>query len=38
MQAVGDALSDLLFIEAILRIRRWGVAEWDRGLYTVYKG
>eukprot|EP00310_Coccolithus_braarudii_P001141 CAMPEP_0183379038 /NCGR_PEP_ID=MMETSP0164_2-20130417/125223_1 /TAXON_ID=221442 /ORGANISM="Coccolithus pelagicus ssp braarudi, Strain PLY182g" /LENGTH=553 /DNA_ID=CAMNT_0025556615 /DNA_START=33 /DNA_END=1694 /DNA_ORIENTATION=- len=31
-QAIGDALSDLLLVEAILALRGWGAAEWD-GLY-----
>lgn len=29
-QAVGDALSDLLLVDAILRVRGWGLGEWDR--------
>jgi hypothetical protein len=33
LQAVGDALSDLLMVDAILRRKRWGFAHWD-GLYT----
>jgi len=32
-QTVGDALSDLLLVEAILAHRRWGPKEWD-GTYT----
>ncbi len=28
-QAVGDALSDGLFVEAILTLKGWGVGEWD---------
>ena len=32
-QAVGDALSDLLLVEAVLLLRGWGAAEWD-ALYT----
>ncbi|CAM9372982.1 unnamed protein product [Discosporangium mesarthrocarpum] len=28
-QAVGDAMSDLLFCEAVLRIRCWSVQEWS---------
>ncbi|KNC54363.1 phosphoacetylglucosamine mutase [Thecamonas trahens ATCC 50062] len=34
-QAVGDAISDMLFIEAILRIRRLSVADWA-ALYTEH--
>lgn len=32
---MGDAISDLLFVEAVLRLKGWGVAEWDAKLYTV---
>ncbi|CAM9771735.1 unnamed protein product [Ascophyllum nodosum] len=32
-QAVGDALSDLLFCEAILRLKRWDCKEWA-AMYT----
>jgi phosphoacetylglucosamine mutase len=32
-QAVGDAISDALFIEAVLTIKGWGVAEWS-AMYT----
>jgi hypothetical protein len=32
-QAVGDALSGLLLVEAVLATRRWGIAQWD-ALYT----
>ena len=28
-QAVGDALSDLLLVEALLALRGWSVADWD---------
>ena len=28
-QAVGDAISDLLLVEAVLAVRGWSVAEWD---------
>ncbi|SPO24198.1 probable PCM1 - phosphoacetylglucosamine mutase [Ustilago trichophora] len=28
-QTVGDALSDMLLVEVILRSRQWGPAEWD---------
>ena len=28
-QAVGDALSDMLLVEAVLTLRGWGVKEWD---------
>ena len=28
-QAIGDALSDMLLVEAILARKGWGVAEWD---------
>jgi len=28
-QTVGDALSDMLFVETILLHRQWGYAEWD---------
>ncbi len=28
-QAVGDALSDALLVEAILTLKGWGVAQWD---------
>ena len=31
-QAIGDALSDMLLVEAILSLRGWTVADWD-GLY-----
>lgn len=31
-QATGDALSDILFVEAILVLKNWSVVEWD-GLY-----
>ena len=31
-QAVGDALSDLLLVDAILYLRGWSIEEWD-GLY-----
>ncbi|WVR08283.1 hypothetical protein IAU60_005330 [Kwoniella sp. DSM 27419] len=30
-QAVGDALSDMLLVEAVLAHRGWGAAEWDAG-------
>lgn len=29
-QAVGDSIADLLMVEAILLLRGWGCAEWDR--------
>jgi phosphoacetylglucosamine mutase len=29
-QAVGDALSDLLFVEAILRHKNWSLQDWDK--------
>ncbi len=32
-QAVGDALSDALFVEAVLCVKGWGVDEWD-AVYT----
>ena len=32
-QAVGDALSGLLLVEAVLASRRWSTADWD-ALYT----
>ncbi|CAM9623639.1 unnamed protein product [Choristocarpus tenellus] len=32
-QAVGDAMSDLLFCEAVLRIKQWSVQDWS-GMYT----
>eukprot|EP00953_Heterococcus_sp_UTEX-ZZ885_P016265 9152-Heterococcus_DN1.PRE.6 len=32
-QAVGDAFSDVLLAEAILRLKGWGIQEWD-ALYT----
>lgn len=32
-QAVGDALSDMLFVEAVLSLRGWQLADWD-ALYT----
>ena len=32
-QAVGDALSDLLLVDAILRLNQWDVATWNQ-LYT----
>ena len=32
-QAVGDAFSDVLLTEAILRLKGWGIQEWD-ALYT----
>jgi len=28
-QAIGDALSDLLFVEAILRQKNWHLSDWD---------
>jgi phosphoacetylglucosamine mutase len=28
-QTVGDALSDMLMVEAILALRQWGASEWD---------
>jgi len=28
-QAIGDALSDMLLVEAILARRRWSIAQWD---------
>jgi phosphoacetylglucosamine mutase len=28
-QAIGDALSDVLLVEAVLALRGWGVADWD---------
>lgn len=31
-QAIGDALSDLLLVEAILTLRGWSMREWD-GMY-----
>ncbi|TIB75618.1 phosphoacetylglucosamine mutase [Wallemia mellicola] len=34
-QTVGDALSDLLLVEAILIQKQWGPAEWD-GLYEDF--
>eukprot|EP01097_Dermamoeba_algensis_P000434 TRINITY_DN1150_c0_g1_i1.p1 TRINITY_DN1150_c0_g1~~TRINITY_DN1150_c0_g1_i1.p1 ORF type:complete len:549 (-),score=163.93 TRINITY_DN1150_c0_g1_i1:42-1661(-) len=33
-QAVGDALSDLLVVEAILLIKGWGAVEWEKNLYS----
>ncbi|WVQ79439.1 hypothetical protein IAT38_001537 [Cryptococcus sp. DSM 104549] len=30
-QAVGDALSDMLLVEAVLAFRGWGAPEWDAG-------
>ncbi|EWM26015.1 phosphoacetylglucosamine mutase [Nannochloropsis gaditana] len=33
-QAVGDAMSDLLFVEAVLRLKGWDIADWHKGLYT----
>ena len=32
-QAVGDAISDMLFVEAVLGMRGWQLEDWD-GLYT----
>ena len=32
-QAVGDAISDMLFVEAVLAMRGWQLEDWD-GLYT----
>jgi phosphoacetylglucosamine mutase len=32
-QAVGDALSDLLFVEAILKHKQWSLQDWDK-VYT----
>ncbi len=32
-QAVGDALSDLLFVEAVLTLKRWSIQDWDK-LYS----
>jgi hypothetical protein len=32
-QAVGDAFSDVLLAEAILKLKGWGIQEWD-ALYT----
>ena len=28
-QAIGDALSDALFVEAVLTLKRWSVQDWD---------
>ncbi|EKU22046.1 phosphoacetylglucosamine mutase, partial [Nannochloropsis gaditana CCMP526] len=33
-QAVGDAMSDLLFVEAVLRLKGWDIADWHKRLYT----
>ena len=32
-QAVGDGISDLLFVQGVLRLRGWGLEQWDR-LYS----
>jgi phosphoacetylglucosamine mutase len=32
-QAVGDAISDALFIEAVLTIKGWDIVRWD-AMYT----
>ena len=32
-QAVGDAISDMLFVEAVLTLRGWQLEDWD-ALYT----
>lgn len=32
-QAVGDAISDAMFIEAVLAIKGWSIADWD-AMYT----
>ena len=32
-QAVGDAISDALFIEAVLTIKGWSIQDWD-AMYT----
>lgn len=32
-QAVGDALSDLLLVDAILQLQGWSIAHWARALY-----
>jgi phosphoacetylglucosamine mutase len=32
-QAVGDALSDLLLVDAILQLKQWDIATWNQ-LYT----
>jgi phosphoacetylglucosamine mutase len=32
-QAVGDALSDLLFVDAILQLQGWSIAHWATALY-----
>lgn len=32
-QAIGDALSDALFVEAVLALKGWSVVEWD-GVYA----
>ena len=33
-QAVGDAISDFLAVEAILALRRWNLNDWSKRLYT----
>ena len=32
-QAVGDAMSDALFVEAVLALKGWTVQDWD-GMYN----
>lgn len=32
-QAVGDAMSDALFVEAVLALKGWSVQDWD-GMYS----
>jgi hypothetical protein len=32
-QAIGDALSDILLVEAILRHKNWSISQWD-AIYT----
>ncbi len=33
-QTVGDALSDMLMVEAILTYRQWSLADWLKNTYT----
>ena len=35
-QAVGDALSDLLFVDAILYLKGWTLADWHKNQYEDY--
>lgn len=32
-QAIGDALSDMLFVEAVLTVKGWSLSDWD-AIYT----